>query len=99
VSLELRTDGTRAVLTVHGPWNRAGHIEGLEETVDDLLRRGCVEFVLHLEGVSHIDSRGLGQLVQVYAAIARSGGRLQIVGLTKTLDGLLSAVKLPDGSR
>jgi anti-anti-sigma factor len=92
--MKLRTHGRRAVLTVHDPWNQSGRIEGLEEKVDDLLQRGFTGLVLQCEGVTQIDSRGLGQLVQVNAAIMRRGGHLQIVGLTRPLNDLLSVVRL-----
>jgi anti-anti-sigma factor len=98
VNMKLRTHGRRAVLTVHDPWNQSGRIEGLEEKVDDLLQRGFTGLVLQCEGVTQIDSRGLGQLVQVNAAIMRRGGHLQIVGLTRPLNDLLSVVRLTGGS-
>ena len=96
MNIELRTEGTRAVLTLNGPLTPGDNIERLRDEIDDLLRQGFSEFVLNLGGVSTIDSATLGQLVQVYTTIARKGGSLELVGLTKSTGEMLSAVKLGD---
>jgi anti-sigma B factor antagonist len=50
--------------------------------------------VLDLEGVEFIDSIGLGVLVGAHKRLARSGGRLAIVGVSPSVARLLGVTGL-----
>lgn len=46
------------------------------DKVHSNLYEGHRAFVVNLSGVKHIDSTGLGTLLHLHAAVARSGGRM-----------------------
>lgn len=91
MDIQIRTEGTRGVLTLKGPLiqGSGGH---LQEQIDDLLRRGVREFVLEIHGVPNVDSNGLGQLVQAYKTIKSEGAHLRIVGLTGRIQQMVTLV-------
>ena len=66
----------------------------LKEKVRSLLQQGRKKLVLNLAEVSYIDSAGLGELVQAYAAAGKNGGALRLLNTTKRIRDLLSITKL-----
>jgi anti-sigma B factor antagonist len=66
----------------------------LKDKVRSLLQQGRKKLVMNLGDVSYIDSAGLGELVQAYAAASKSGGALKLVNTTKRIKDLLSITKL-----
>jgi anti-sigma B factor antagonist len=66
----------------------------LKDKVRSLLQQGRKKLVLNLGGVSYIDSAGLGELVQAYAATTKHGGALKLLNTTKRIKDLLSITKL-----
>jgi anti-sigma B factor antagonist len=66
----------------------------LKDMIDSLLQQGMKEIVLNLEGVTYIDSAGLGEIVRTYTAVSRQGGKLKLLNLTKRIQDLLATTKL-----
>jgi anti-sigma B factor antagonist len=66
----------------------------LKDKVRSLLQQGRKKLVVNLGDVSYIDSAGLGELVQAYAATNKSGGALKLVNTTKRIKDLLAITKL-----
>ena len=50
--------------------------------------------LVDLSGVSHVDSAGLGELVQAYATTKTRGGALKLLNVTTRLRDLLVITKL-----
>ena len=50
--------------------------------------------LLNLGEVSYVDSAGLGEIVQSYATVNKSGGALKLLNITKRIKDLLSITKL-----
>ena len=76
-----------------------GRIVFGEETADlrDTVRRMIAQskrIVLNLEGVSYIDSGGLGTLVALYATAQNAGGSIKLANLTPRVDDVLQVTKL-----
>ena len=55
-------------------------------------RRGRI--VLDLSGVRHVDSRGLGELIECYEAARQLGGEIKLLGVTGRVSELLVITKL-----
>ena len=78
----------------------SGHItlgEGsgvLRETVRELLGKGQKKILLNLEGVSYIDSSGLGELVSSYTTAANQGAKVKLLNVQKKVNDLLQITKL-----
>jgi anti-sigma B factor antagonist len=66
----------------------------LKDKVRSQLQQGRKKMILNLGDVSYIDSAGLGELVQAYAAVGKSGGALKLLNTTKRIKDLLSITKL-----
>jgi anti-sigma B factor antagonist len=68
--------------------------DALRDAVGALLYDGQRKLVLNLGRVAHMDSGGLGDIVQCRALAERQGGSLKISNLTKRVKDLLAITKL-----
>ena len=66
----------------------------LKDKLHSLLHQGKKKLLLNLAQVNYVDSAGLGALVSAYTTVAREGGTLKLVNVTKKLQDLLSITKL-----
>jgi anti-sigma B factor antagonist len=63
-------------------------------TVRDILKGGGKKIVLNLADVTHIDASGVGELVNTYTAVAKHGGQLKFLSLTRKILKMLALTKL-----
>lgn len=66
----------------------------LRRAIGSLLKEGKKKILLNLEGVSYIDSSGIGELVSSYTLVSRNAGGLKLLKLTQTVKELLAITKL-----
>ena len=66
----------------------------LKDKVRSLVQQGRKKIVLNLGDVSYIDSAGLGEMVQSYATVNKTGGGLKLLNTTKRIKDLLAITKL-----
>ena len=59
-----------------------------------LMHQGHKKLLLNMDGVTYVDSAGLGAIVQSYATVKNQGGALKLLNPTKRLHDLLSVTKL-----
>jgi len=89
---ELTIDGVNLVL-VHG--DIAGESRRrLVDHVRALLMDGRRRIVLDLSAVRHVDSRGLGELIECYEAARAVGGDVKLLGVNGRVSELLVITKL-----
>ena len=95
MQLEQRVVGNVAIVTVTGDItsNRGGNVL-LRDKVQSLLLQGYIHLLLDLGGVSHVDSAGLGEIVQAHVSTRNRGGSLRLLNVTKRLHDLLVVTKL-----
>jgi anti-sigma B factor antagonist len=62
--------------------------------IKEMLGKGKSQIVLNLEGVSYVDSAGLGALVSGHTSAQNQGATLKLANPTKTLRALLNITKL-----
>lgn len=72
-----------------GEGNRALH-EALHRYVDE----GERKIILNMEGVTALDSSGLGELVAGYATLQKNGGSLKLLNLSAKISELMTITKL-----
>ena len=94
MQIEERSAGDVIVLDLKGKMTLGEGDELLKDKINSLVQQGRRKVVLNLEGVPYIDSAGLGQIVGGYTTIARQGGSLKLLNLTKRITDLLSITKL-----
>ena len=68
--------------------------DDLRDAVTGVLHAGTKKLVLNLAAVTHMDSGGLGDVVECRALAERLGGSLKITNLTKGVRDILSITKL-----
>jgi anti-sigma B factor antagonist len=66
----------------------------LKDKMRSLIQQGVTNVLLNLGEVSYVDSAGLGEIVQSYATVTKSGGKLKLLNVTKRIKDLLSITKL-----
>ncbi len=66
----------------------------LRDTIKDLVSKDDKNILLNLEGVSYIDSSGLGEIVGAFATVSNRGGRLKLLGLQQRVHDLMQLTKL-----
>ena len=66
----------------------------LRELIREELGKGNKNILLNLADVTYIDSSGIGELVSGFTGVARQGGALKLLNLTKKVHDLLQITKL-----
>ncbi|MCB9849548.1 MAG: STAS domain-containing protein [Phycisphaerales bacterium] len=60
----------------------------------EIIKDSPERLVIELSEVTHIDSAGVGTLVEVFRRMKASGGRMFLVGLTPRVRGVFEITKL-----
>jgi anti-sigma B factor antagonist len=92
--LDMRTARGVIILALSGRLTVGRSGKELREAVRGLCEQGHLRFVLNLEGITYIDSCGLGELVATYVSLRNRGGELSLVGPTERTRRLLNVTKL-----
>ena len=66
----------------------------LKDKMRSLIQQGRNKILLNLGDVSYVDSAGLGEIVQAYGTVTKTGGALKLVNTTKRIKDLLAITKL-----
>lgn len=93
MNIDERLVGTAVILMISGDVTMGG-ANRVSERVRGLLHSGRYHIVLDLARVRYVDSAGLGELVQAYAAVKNRGGALKLLNLSKRLSDLLVVSRL-----
>ena len=89
-----RESGAVTILDLSGKITLGDGDTLLKDKLHSLLHRGKKNILLNMSNVQYVDSAGLGMIVGAYTTVAREGGALKLVGVTKRLQDLLSITKL-----
>jgi len=93
VQIEERVAGRAVILAISGDITMGG-AHRVSERVRVLLHGGWYHLVLDLTRVRYVDSAGLGELVQAYAAVKNRGGALKLLHVSRRLSELLVVSRL-----
>ena len=85
---ERRADDV-TILDLKGRLRIGGNTVALHKTIRCLVLEKKLLIILHLKGVMHVDSCGLGELVASQISARNKGGEIKLLGLTETLHQLL----------
>ena len=64
------------------------------EKIDELMQQGHTKILVNLNGVTYIDSAGVGAVVWKYITLVRKGGMLKLLHLRTRTHTVLSITKL-----
>lgn len=94
MKINLRTIGDIHVLDCRGAITLGDGTQSIRNTIGGLLKSGGKKIVLNLADVPYIDSSGIGELVNTHTILAKGGGQLRLLNLTKRIHESLSIMKL-----
>ena len=89
-----RRVGEVTVLDLKGRVRVGGATVELHRAISCLVQEGKTRILINLSGVTHIDSRGLGELVSGQISAMNHGGMIKLAQLTDFLKELLAKTKL-----
>ena len=92
MKLEQRIVNDVALVIVNGDIKGGDMV--LTDKIYSLLNQGYRRLLVDLGGVGHVDSHGLGQLAALQAAVARQGGAVKLLRITRRLNDLLVVTRL-----
>jgi anti-sigma B factor antagonist len=92
--LNQRRIGEVTVLDLKGRVRIVGSTIALHRSVRCLVDEGKTQILLDLEGVTDIDSGGLGELISSLRTVTNRGGTFKLVHVTEKLRELMSITKL-----
>ncbi len=72
-------------------WQGTGE---LHNRVRELVDTGIRNFLLNTQGVSEVDSSGIGEFVGSYMTVSKQGGQLKLLNLTDKLNQVLEMTNL-----
>ena len=82
------------VLELEGRILVAESSQQLHQAVREHLAQGARKIVLHLGGVSYVDSSGVGEVVSAFIAARDSGGELRLAAVTPKVRDLMMMTNL-----
>ena len=89
-----RREGDVAVLDLKGRIRISGATLALHRSIRCQVEEGKTKILLNLEGVTHIDSSGLGELISSYVTLSNKGGQIKLVHLTERLQEIMTITRL-----
>lgn len=90
----VRYSGDIAILDLAGRIVLNDGSATMREAIAKLREGGASKILLNLEGVSFMDSSGLGELASAFAAVNKAGGQLKLVNIPPRIGDLLRITKL-----
>jgi anti-anti-sigma factor len=94
LTIEERETGDVTVLVLSGQMLLDDGDLAFGRRVSDLIDRGRAKIVLDLEGVTYIDSSGVGMIVFQQKALRQSGGDMKLLRLNRRAETLFGMLKL-----
>lgn len=94
MSVLLTMHETRGVLVLDISGRLTVSDHSFREAIGQYLKAGKRQFVLKMDGVSYLDSCGLGELVCVYTSVKNLGGTVQLLTPSEKVRELLILTRL-----
>ena len=94
MQIDERSAGKVTVLVLKGDLKLGDGQALLKDKVQSLLHQGRKHVLIDLGGVSYIDSSGIGELAAAFTSVAKAGGSIKLLNLTKRVKDLLAITKL-----
>jgi anti-sigma B factor antagonist len=97
VDINYRFIGGVAIVSLSGRLTISpgeSEIVPLRNAIGELVSDGQVQVALDLSRVTHIDARGLAELIEALASVRRAGGELTLVAPSPRVRHLLGVTRL-----
>ena len=87
-------DGEVTVIEISGRLWGEPEGESLSETLSDLKGKGCSKIVIDMEGISLMNSSGLGSLIAGMKSFREIGGDMKLANANERIQTILKITKL-----
>jgi anti-sigma B factor antagonist len=94
MEIEVRAQQEIQVIKLRGKLGLGDPVDKLRGTIDDLMGRGDVNFILDLAEVPMVDSSGIGLLVRLLTSLKQRGGYLKLLSPSKMTHQTLKMIGL-----
>jgi anti-sigma B factor antagonist len=94
MKIDERAAGSVKILDISGQIKFTQGDEMLKDKIHSVVHQGNKKILVNLGGVDYVDSAGLGELVGAYTTVAKAGGSMKLLNVTKKMRDLLSITKL-----
>ena len=94
LQVDIRHTNTVTVVALTGRVTLGEEASVLRDALREVAKEGQKNVLLDLNGVTYLDSTGLGVLVSSFATITNAGGHLKLVNLNSRVKDLLLITKL-----
>lgn len=94
LNVQVRQADGVTILEVEGRILVGESSQELHKAVRDQLAQGTRKLLLHLRGVTYVDSSGVGELVGAYTAARSAGAELRLADLTPKVRDLMMMTNL-----
>jgi anti-sigma B factor antagonist len=82
------------IITLQGKITIGAGDSQLREVITDSLNNGKQNILLDMQGVTTLDSSGIGELVGAYTTVTNRGGKLKLLHLPPKVTDLLQVTQL-----
>ncbi len=89
-----RLNSDVAIISLEGRLCFGDGTERLRDQVQDLLAAGRTSVILDLDGLTYVDSAGIGTMVTSYTSVRNAGGHLKLMRLNRRVRDTLMMLKL-----
>jgi anti-anti-sigma factor len=83
-----------ALVSVDGPIRAGDSEQAFVDAMDAILRGGDLHVILDLSSVPHVDSTGLGRILQAVCRFQRAGGALKLYQPSHYVRNLLAITRV-----
>jgi anti-sigma B factor antagonist len=90
----VRQAGPVAIVDLEGRITVGDGCTVVRNAVRELVNAGNRNILLNLQGVSYVDSSGLGEMAGSFVTVAKLGGQLKLVHTQSRIDTMLQVTKL-----
>ena len=94
LTAKVRRVGNVAIVDLNGKITLGENTGILRDELRSLLAQGTKSILLNMQGVSYVDSAGLGELVGAYTTAMNQGGSVKLLHLQGKMRDLMQITKL-----
>jgi anti-sigma B factor antagonist len=91
---EVRDRGNARIIELSGKITIGAGDVKIRELIEESLAAGRKNILLDLNGVSTIDSSGIGEMVACYTTVTKNGGHLKLLRLSPKINDILQVTQL-----
>ena len=94
MSVTQRKEGNVTIIELSGPVTIGRGDVLVRESINEALAAGERQILLDLDGVTALDSSGVGELIAAYTSLTNRGGTLRLSRLSPKVDSVLQVTRL-----